>query len=58
MTSPLEVSKFHMPYFEFTQPIDSMINMFSQLWIYIFIFAIACVLYFSKPKRSTMMKGG
>lgn len=58
MTSPLEVNKFHMPYLELTQPIDYIVNMFSQLWIYIFIIAIACVLYFSKPKRSSMMKGG
>lgn len=58
MTSPLEVSKFRIPYFELTQPIDSMINIFSQLWIYIFILAIACVLYFSKPKKSSLMKGG
>jgi hypothetical protein len=58
MTSPLEVSKFHMPYLELTQPIDYIVNMFSQLWIYIFILVIACVLYFSKPKKSSLMKGG
>lgn len=58
MPSPLEVNKFHMPYLQLTQPIDYMVNLFSQLWTYIFILIIAIIVYLSKPKTSTIMKGG
>lgn len=58
MSSPLEVNKFHMPYLQLTQPIDYMVNLFSQLWTYIFILIIVLIVYFSKPKRSSIMKGG
>ena len=58
MPSPLEVNKFHMPYLQLTQPIDYIVNLFSQLWTYIFILMIAIIVYFSKPKTSTIMKGG
>ena len=58
MPSPLEVNKFHMPYLQLTQPIDYIVNLFSQLWTYIFILIIAFIVYFSKPKTSAIMKGG
>jgi len=54
----MEVNKFHMPYLQLTQPIDYMVNLFSQLWTYIFILIIVLIVYFSKPKRSSIMKGG
>ena len=58
MPSPLEVNKFHMPYLELSQRIDYIVNLFSQLWTYIFIIIIAFIVYFSKPKTSNIMKGG
>jgi|SaaInlV_130m_DNA_3_1039695.scaffolds.fasta_scaffold98743_2 hypothetical protein len=56
--SPLEVSQFHVPYLQLKEPIDFVVNLFSQLWMYVFIIAIAITLYFLQPKRSTLMKGG
>lgn len=58
MASPLEVNRFHMPYLQLDQPIQYIGNLFSQFWMYLFLIAIAMIVYLLRPKRVTLMKGG
>lgn len=56
--SPLEIDQFRKPYSEISQPFSYMTLMFNKLWIYLFVLILGVILYYVRPKKSKLMKGG